>query len=218
MFSKEHHAQFISNKKEEVWGDLQKFISEELGVTILGNPNVLVFDTETFGIDDSRLLKSFQSVKAFGIQTEKIAILSFFSITREAQNALLKLFEEPTGDTKFFVMAPSTELLLPTLLSRFQVVNLHLEKKHKYDGRKFLKSNIAERISIINPIIDNKDKEQAIDFLNSIEVALYELGKKNNTINYCFEDILSAKKELRGRSPSIKMLLEHIAHILPVVE
>lgn len=42
----------------------------------------------------------------------------------EAQNALLKLLEEPRADVTFVLTAPTHESLLPTILSRLQTVDI----------------------------------------------------------------------------------------------
>ena len=46
-------------------------------------------------------------------------------LTVEAQNALLKLLEEPPADTVLILTAASKRLLLPTITSRLQTVNIH---------------------------------------------------------------------------------------------
>ena len=43
-------------------------------------------------------------------------------LTEDAQNALLKTFEEPKGDSVIIFIVPSEEALLPTIVSRAQVV------------------------------------------------------------------------------------------------
>ena len=43
-----------------------------------------------------------------------------------AQNALLKSLEEPTGDTMFFLLAENPGALLPTVLSRCLQVRFRL--------------------------------------------------------------------------------------------
>ncbi|HEU5187681.1 MAG TPA: AAA family ATPase [Candidatus Saccharimonadales bacterium] len=46
------------------------------------------------------------------------------AMSGEAQNALLKLLEEPRPDVTFILTAPSPEALLPTITSRTQVITL----------------------------------------------------------------------------------------------
>jgi DNA polymerase III gamma/tau subunit len=72
---------------------------------------------ETFGVDEGRELKEAQLSKSFG-GGKKIFVISFETITVEAQNSLLKVFEEPTPDTHFFLISRTGSRLLPTLRSR----------------------------------------------------------------------------------------------------
>ncbi|TQR60601.1 DNA polymerase III subunit delta' [Campylobacter troglodytis] len=52
-------------------------------------------------------------------QSEKIIIIMANAFRVEAQNFLLKLFEEPPKNVKFLIVCPSKNLLLPTVRSRF---------------------------------------------------------------------------------------------------
>ncbi len=47
------------------------------------------------------------------------------AMTREAANALLKSLEEPPPYTLFVLLAPSTDVLLPTIVSRTQIIRFH---------------------------------------------------------------------------------------------
>jgi DNA polymerase-3 subunit delta' len=57
-----------------------------------------------------------------------------------AQNSLLKILEEPSSDTIFLLTASSTQSVLPTIISRSQVLEIQpvgLEKAIKYWGDKY---------------------------------------------------------------------------------
>src|SRR5258707_1227686 len=69
---------------------------------------------ERFGIDDARKLIDLASLKNF---QETIFLVEVSAITSEAQQALLKLFEEPQRGTTFILVVPHG-VLLPTLKSR----------------------------------------------------------------------------------------------------
>lgn len=60
------------------------------------------------------------------------------TMSHEAQNALLKILEEPSADTVFILTSPSMSSVLPTIVSRSQrlevkPVSLHLAKDHYKD-------------------------------------------------------------------------------------
>ena len=61
---------------------------------------------------------------------EKILVIHANSFRTEAQNALLKIIEEPPRNIKFIIATQSKNLLLPTIRSRMLIEN-NLTKKPK---------------------------------------------------------------------------------------
>jgi DNA polymerase III delta prime subunit len=174
---------------------------EDAGFTKQGNPDVLELELETFGVDESRSLSLWAIKKPFGQNAEadrKVAVISTLSVTVEAQNALLKLFEEPPERTHFFLLTPQAKSLLPTLLSRVHTLDEGVDLESD-KAEKFLCGNVSERLKIIAPIIKNKDKEKARNLVS----ALSSLTKS--------EKLVEAERYLSGRSPSVKMILENLA-------
>lgn len=217
-----HHAYLLVGERQPTLESLMHFLEKDLLAVTKGNPDFIQYEHDTFGIDEARALKSATAMRA--IDAKKFAVLSLNSITSEAQNSLLKIFEEPVGSTVFFVIAPTLEIFIPTLLSRFFVVNGgRSEDKNAATenlAKKFLKSLPAVRISLLEEIIEKKDKTEAINFLNSIEKSLAEKLHKdhsNKEIAAACEEIIKYKGFLYSRSPSIKMLLEHISCTIPLL-
>jgi len=81
---------------------------------------------ENFTIDDARALKLVHEMRPVSATGKKIFIIKTDGINIEAQNALLKLLEEPADYAYFFIIIPSANLLLPTVKSR-----LHFIEKNK---------------------------------------------------------------------------------------
>jgi predicted RecB family endonuclease len=83
------------------------------------------------------------------------------------------------------------------------------------DASVFITSSIKERLEIVKKLIDDiskekKTKQEAIDFLEAIQAAIYkEKGVKNGKV--ILEAIETARKYANDRSPSLKMLLEYVA-------
>ncbi len=76
------------------------------------------------GIAAIRQLKDFVNKKTIGSNNIRRAILleNADGLSQEAQNALLKLIEEPPEDTILLLTAVHTTSLLPTILSRVQLL------------------------------------------------------------------------------------------------
>lgn len=72
-------------------------------------------------IEQVRSLQAALALKAFEGAMKVAVIDGGDHMTPEAQNCLLKLLEEPPGDTVIAVIAESTAALLPTIRSRCQV-------------------------------------------------------------------------------------------------
>jgi len=206
-----HHAYLLKNTGESLLSELKEFLENELKFATIGNPDFWCGEFDTFGINDGREIMQLQSrVATVGDLKVFVIIANFF--TSEAQNSLLKMFEEPTSGTHFFIITQNTETLLPTLRSGVGLSS-------GIDVKEFLKSGQAERIKLLKEIIEMKDKNMAISFLNELESLLYEkfqgsILKKDYA--FIFEEIIKSKKYLNGRAPSVKMILEHIALTISV--
>lgn len=72
------------------------------------------------------------------------------------------------------------------------------------------------KIEIIKNITEDKDKEKAISFLNNLEVILREkIDFSSKEQAETLGEIIKCRDYLNDRAPSIKLLLEHIALIVP---
>lgn len=93
-----------------------------------GNPDFYQKYFANFAIDDARELMSFHEMRPVHISGKKIMIVHADNINMEAQNALLKLLEEPAEYAHFFIIVPSRHLLIPTIQSRLSFVDA--QKSH----------------------------------------------------------------------------------------
>jgi len=178
---------------------------------------------ERFGIDESRELIALSSLKNFN---EAVFLIGAASITGEAQQALLKLFEEPQKGTTFVLLVPHGALL-PTLKSRM------LEYKQltkdgpllsegpsfvMQEAGKFLKMGGKERSDFIAKMLKDEEgtKERVRDFINALETELAP-RVQNAAARQGLEDIAMVRDYVGDRAPSLKMLLEHLALSLPTI-
>jgi len=101
-----HHAYLLEGEKENTFQALLDFLDKDLNFSTVANPDFWLGDFDSLGIDDSREIKSFQSRKAF-VGERKVLVIKTNFITHEAQNSLLKVFEEPTENTHLFLIMSS---------------------------------------------------------------------------------------------------------------
>lgn len=208
-----HHAHLVIGNIEQNYEGLRLAIHQKVSSKHFESVDVWSRTFENLNIDDAREIKEIHNTRPIG--QKRIVLVALRTIQSEAQNSLLKLFEDPQSDTVFFVCAAQTEIFLPTVLSRFNVVNVSGTASEEYQKlvSKFLAGNIKERFNLIEPIVKEKDKVQAEKFLNSLEASLYGKDIESGV----FDSIFSARHFLRSRSPSVKMILENLCGIVPVI-
>ena len=124
--------------------------------------------------------------------------------------APLKVFEEPTTGTHFFIISPQ-DTLLPTLRSRMQII-FHNSAEHS-PFQEVLNMNLAERLARVKEITEGisdeeKTKQDAVALLNHVEKELYKKGIGNSAQSLKITQ--SARMSLYDRGAPIKMILEHV--------
>jgi len=201
-----HHAYLLLGKKTAAEDYFGSFF-EILNIDNKNNPDLHYFTENPFGIDNARRLKSLAESKSFG--TKKIFIIYSSEITLEAQNALLKVFEEPTPNTHFFIVNQKN-ILIPTLLSRIQVLRLTKENSLAPEATSFLKSTLPERLVYIKNL--NKDENFSLsDFLEDL---LQTLNKKTNLTKH-LKSVFKFSKYSSDPAANTRLILEHLALTIP---
>lgn len=211
-----HHA-YLLEGNQSILEDLLSYFDTELKFNTKSNPDFYLKNFDTFRIEDARELNKIKDEKSFS-GDKKILLIITNSILREAQNAMLKMFEEPIENTYFFLIIKNKNTLLPTFLSRFYFVDLNKSNlEFEKEVEKFLKMNLKEKIDFIKVFTEKEDEEEsdyvaprhkALAFLDTLESKLYE----NKTKNYeAFEKIFITRSYLRDHSSSAKTLLEALA-------
>src|SRR3989338_8919375 len=131
-----HHAYLIEGARDEIVPEILAFC-ENLNIKTAGNPDFCHITIDNFKIDEAFSLRAMSSDKSFS-SLKKIYVISINSISLDAQNVLLKMFEEPIENTHFFMIVPDANALLKTLVSRFYVIkgkNAHILEK---EAQKFI--------------------------------------------------------------------------------
>lgn len=179
-----HHAYLIEGERGEVVPEIIKFI-EELGIESVGNADVSHISLDSFKIEDARNLKSYAGERGY-TKDKKIFIISANSFLLEAQNSLLKMFEEPIENTHFFLILPDASALLKTFVSRFYLISARQPSEEVQMAEKFITMSLVKRIDYIKELITEAETEEdetvsldsprakSLKFLNSLESVLHE--------------------------------------------
>lgn len=226
-----HHAYLLIDS-DFVYTELISIIKKDHDIDSHANPDFFDRLYQTFTIDDAREVKIFHGMRPVSISGKKIFILRMDNVTVEAQNALLKLLEEPAEYAHFFIIISSTHLLLSTIKSRMQLIEIgdkdqiknkkdtkntsnYIDAELLESAEKFVKLSKAKKLEEVKKIIEDiskekKTKQYAIDWLNAVQATIYEQKgvKQGRSV---LEVIETARNYIHDRAPSIKMLLEYVA-------
>lgn len=199
---------------------------EEEGFEVRGNPDIYVRTYTHFGIDEARELRDRAALRGQG-GAQRMFIITAPGMTHEAQNALLKTFEESPGGALFFVIVPSPEMLLPTLRSRMQVLSLSSAvSAGSIDAKSFLAALPAKRLDMLKPLLEKDEDERRdiagiIAFLSSLERTLNTTGssvaKAMEDKREGLESVYRARKYASDKGALLKPLLEQVALLVPHV-
>ncbi len=208
-----HHAYALLGDREEVKEGLFSFLEKDLKFLLKNNPDFWQGEFNVFKIDDSRNINSIHLNKPVKFD-RKVFVIFANSVTKDAQNSLLKIFEEPQAETTFFLVLPSDTCLISTLKSRLMIVKNGSVSEKENKATEFLKAKVGKRLTMITSLLkDIKDeklnKSDAIMFLKNIEKEMKE--RKNLLV---VEDLEKAISYANDESPSMKVILEHLAVIL----
>lgn len=176
---------------------------EGAGVVFQGNPDVWERSYEILSIGDVRDMQERQATRPVASERTVICV-SFSFITREAQHALLKVLEEPTEKTHIFLCTDTLATLLPTVLSRVEVLELSADEVQEDFGT-FIKQTVAKRSEVTKSILEAKDKAAALALLVEVEKSLARDVKK---YHQQLKRVLMLKEQLYQPSSSIKGVLE----------
>lgn len=83
----------------------------------------------SIGIELVRKLQTTLFLKPYKSEFKMIIVQNAHNLTLEAQNALLKLLEEPPVFVYLFLCAVNEQTFLPTIISRCQIINFEEEEK-----------------------------------------------------------------------------------------
>ncbi len=225
-----HHAYLIEGAREEIVPEIFSFC-ENLNIKTSGNPDFCHITIDNFKIDEAFDLRSMSGNRSFS-PAKKIFVISVNSFSLDAQNVLLKMFEEPIENTHFFLVVPDTNSLLKTLVSRFYVISARqgLAEEAK-SAEKFINMPLQKRIDFIKELLVEPEEEdserneivvldstrsKALKFLNALESTLHKkLISKGTFDTGFFEHIFKVREFLRMPGSSTKTLMESVALIVP---
>lgn len=136
---------------------------------------------QSIGIEEVKNMQRKISLKPIKSPTKAVIIEDAQLLTTEAQNALLKVLEEPPENTLLILGSDTKEALLPTILSRCQVIELGEDQRKITEKDKTSITEFIEALPVM-PIGDRlkkaealaKDKDKALVWLEKAIIIVRE--------------------------------------------
>jgi DNA polymerase III delta prime subunit len=220
----QHHAFVIEAEAEKGIELAQAWAKENLGMKVENNPDIVVLEYGLLSVADARRVADIASGAAFSGE-HKVVIIAASRAYHEAQNALLKIFEEPPEGAALFLIMPTLGGLLPTLRSRVQVLHPNVGPTRSHIAQaaeEFMKAGKEKRSALIKKLTSGKDeeerrenREEAIAILNGIEAVAYAAHKVGARSAALLADIATLRGHLYDRSAPVRMILEHLSLVIP---
>ncbi len=226
-----HHAYLITGDIDANIASLRGALEKIIGDDFNSYPDFSLKQVAQFAIQDSRELIERQKTFSFG-GGMRFFVIAAHSFTTEAQNALLKVLEEPIAGNHFFLLIPTKELLLPTLRSRL----LHIEGEVLIHDEiadwcdKFIGGSVVDRLVLVEKLLkaegddeENKmAKHKVRDIFDRIEKVFSEkiLSRKNEQSQKeakFLAELIRMKSYLNDKAPSLRLILEYISFICPKI-
>jgi DNA polymerase-3 subunit delta' len=160
----------------------------------LTSKNFLIFNPSSFLIDDAKdvIKESYISSKY-----KKYIILASSSFNIFAQNALLKILEEPPKNIIFILITSHKNALLPTVRSRVSITFWDKKNLNIDIDINFTKKNKEKSYQLYNEL-KNLPKEKAVEAVEVIFLKAVE------------ENIIFNSNDMRLFSTSIKLLNQNM--------
>lgn len=193
-----HHANLLIGEKTHALLSIPQSLRSE-GVDIIHHTY------ERMSIADVRSL--IQEVLRKPISLEKSTFVIWTqTILIEAQNALLKIFEEPNVHTVFYLIVPREDVLLPTLRSRLNLIDVERKSADMEFFEEFMKAGYSERLVQIADKLKDEDSDWVRSIMRGAEQHVQNMKQKEQ-----IRDVLLLDTYFQSSGCSKKMLLEHLA-------
>src|SRR3989344_5019537 len=147
----------VSKNRQERDAKIWKILQESQITT--NNPDLFILEDEKITIAQVKQLIKHLSTKPFGQTAKSAVIFNGNNISPDAQNALLKILEEPPEESVILIGVDSETKLLPTILSRCKIINLasHLSGGSvNFDLDELISNSVGERFEIVEKASDKE--------------------------------------------------------------
>jgi hypothetical protein len=194
---------------------------------VLSDALIIDGSKERLGIEVARGFSEFLYRQPNASSRRTLIVNQAGDLTPQAQNALLKLAEEPPSHALIILVIQELGVLLPTILSRFQKLYVavqgakseasDLEIRAQELVGKFLLSNPKQRLDLIKQMTkEEKEVEKADKIIDTfVTLLIAELHKKPIENWRALKHVLSRFTAMQQLSVNKKLQLEALSQWIP---
>ena len=157
-------------KEEQIKHFLAQEQEKDKAIIIFVSPK-----KKLYSIDDIRDIQ--KEIFFFDKKRKIYFFRDFHRSSIEAQNAFLKILEEPPERIQFILTTESLYALLPTIVSRAKVVNLEKIWSNKDELSQPNRFPI-KKILMAGQLVEVKDKEEALKFIEEL-ISIFKINLTN---------------------------------------
>ena len=199
----EHHALLLRGERTLVVHKLEQTLSIAFSTT--ADPDILYTAYESLGIDEVRALA--QSANRLPIEREVMRlIVAVDAITLEAQNALLKLTEDPPLYARFVFILPTSFPVIPTFRSRFEEIVF----SHRSDAEDMFEGSLGVQLERVAKMAKDGNSAAMEDLLVQAEHEVQKGVRAQHAKSGLARAVMTARRYIEARGAAPKMLLEHV--------
>lgn len=185
-----------SKRKAYITEYAKQLLIDRFDITLIEKDSNAKQVTQSIGIETMKLLQEKIFLKPIKSANKMVIIEDAQFLTPEAQNALLKVLEEPPANTYIILGSESKDSLLPTILSRCQLILLEEESKKipekiQIEIQSFIHEipdySIGSRLKYAERL--SKDKDKTITWIEDLILILraqiidFYTGENSHTYN-----------------------------------
>ncbi len=219
-----HHFNIAVGSRDQAVSEIKKICTNTLNFVCDGNPNFYFHHFDSLLIDEARLFAETKNRKIKSGEVS-VSIAAFSNATREAQNALLKLLEEPIPGNYIFFVVPEINIILPTVLSRATILKIETSQittdANESAYSDIVKMSYKERLAMVETLL-KKIKDEKVPKSEARELVQKILTEMNRRLLVGhielarpIADIASSAQFINTPSASLKTILEHIMLTIP---
>lgn len=206
-----HHASVLEH-------DPTVSLSERIDTSVFLPEDVHLLTLRDGGIDEIRAIHTRVYLRPRG-KHAAFLITSESDLTAQAQNALLKVLEDPPLYAHIVLSVPTPRTLLETVRSRVHFLSDDVEHR-AYDfpdAHTVLDASLPQRLLLVEPLIERKNIEEICAFIEKVHRYITDVYASNSSI--LTDQTKSATTTIdyvRMNGAMVKMLVEAWVLTLPV--